>query len=62
MSMLTSLRRNHDVLQSEVNQLHEVIEYVCSRSDMDALEVFRQIRASEEPLGIAKLLSTTSAL
>jgi len=62
MSHLASLRRKHNALQSEVNQLHGVIEYIRARPDMDASETFRQIRASNEPLDIAKSWSTTSAL
>ena len=61
-SHFTSLRRKHRALQIEVNQLHAVIEYIRTRPDMDASEAFRQIRASREPLDIAKSLSTASAL
>ena len=61
-SHFTSLRRKHRALQIEVNQLHAVIEYIRTRPDMDASETFRQIRASREPLDIAKSLSTALAL
>jgi hypothetical protein len=61
-SHLTSLRRKHRALQTEVNQLHAVVECIRTRPDMDASEAFRQIRASKEPLDIAKSLSTASAL
>jgi len=61
-SHFMSLRRKHRALQTEVNQLHAVIEYIRTRPDMDASETFRQIRAFREPLDVAESLSTASAL
>jgi len=60
-SHFMSLRRKHRALQTEVNQLHAVIEYIRTRPDMDASETFRQIRAFREPLDVAESLSTASA-
>jgi len=61
LSRLASLQRKQNALQTEVNQLHGVIEYIRTCPNMDASETFRQIRASMEPLDIAKSLSTASA-
>jgi hypothetical protein len=62
LSRLASLRRKLNALQTEINQLHGVIEYIRTCPDMDASEAFRQIRASKKPLDVAKSLSAALAL
>jgi len=59
-SHFTSLRQQHDALATEVNQLHGLIEYIRTRSDVDACETLQRIRASQGLLDIARSLGVTS--
>lgn len=55
---LQSLRRRNDALETELDLLLRLINYIRTRSDDEAQEAFRQLRASDDPLEVAKLLST----
>lgn len=57
-SRLQSLRQRNDALETELDLLRRLINYIRTRSTTEALEAFRQIRACEDPLEVAKLLST----
>lgn len=57
-SRTQSLRRRNNVLETELDLLHRLINYIRTRSGIEAEEAFRQLRASDDPLEVAKLLST----
>jgi hypothetical protein len=51
---LQSLWQRNDT----IDLLRRLINYIRTRSGTEALEVFRQLRACDDPLQVAKLLST----
>jgi hypothetical protein len=61
-SRLTSLRQRAEALQTELDMLHELIRYIHTRSNIEAHEGFRRLRACEDPLDAAKSLSNGLAL
>lgn len=56
----TSVRQESETLQVEVELLHKLIEFVRTGPDAEAQEVFRNIRACNDPLDIAKALDVSS--
>jgi hypothetical protein len=56
-SRLTSIRQRTEALQTEVDLLHNLVRYIHTCSDIEAQEGFRRLRACEDPLDVAKLLS-----
>lgn len=55
---LQSLWQRNDTIETELDLLRRLINYIQTRSGTEALEVFRQLRACDDPLQVAKLLST----
>ena len=49
-----SLRRRHDALQSEVQQLRELFEFIRACSDAEASEIFRRLRIATDPLEVIR--------
>lgn len=58
-SRLASFRRRNDVLQSEIDLLFGLIDYIRKRSETEAQEAFRRIRASADLVEVAKSLTST---
>lgn len=50
----TSLRRRHDALQDEVEQLRRFIGLLHDRSDTEAMELFRRVRTTIDPSEVVK--------
>jgi hypothetical protein len=48
----------NDALQTELGLLHKLIVYMGNRSDIEAQEAFRRLRTCDDPLELAKSLST----
>jgi hypothetical protein len=57
-SRLQSLRRKNDALETELDLLRRLIDYIRTRSIVEAQEAVQQLRACDDPLEVAKLLST----
>lgn len=53
-----SLRQRNNALEAELDLLRRLINYIRARPSIEAQEAFRQLRACDEPLDVAKLLST----
>ena len=57
-SRLQSLRQRNDALKTELDLLRRLVNHIRTRSSTEALEAFRQLRACDDPLTVARQLST----
>jgi hypothetical protein len=55
------MQLRNDALQTELDLLHKLIVYMGTRSDIEAQEAFRHLRTCDDPLELAKSLSTQLA-
>jgi hypothetical protein len=60
-SRYKSMQLMNDALQTELDLLHKLIVYMGTRSDIEAQEAFRRLRTCDDPLELAKSLSTQLA-
>jgi hypothetical protein len=59
-SCCTFIWRRKDALQTEVDSLHGIIDYIRTRSEVESQETYRRLRASNDTLGFARSLHAIS--
>jgi hypothetical protein len=50
------MQRKNNNLRAELDHLYRLVDHIRARSDLEAVAIFQQIRASDGPLDVAKLL------
>jgi hypothetical protein len=60
-SRCKSMQLMNDALQTELDLLHKLIVYMGTRSDIEVQEAFSRLRTCDDPLELAKSLSTPLA-
>lgn len=50
------MKKKYDSASTELEQYHDLFEYIRSRSEVDAAEVYRRLRASNDPLSVWRFL------
>ena len=56
MTRSLSMKKKIDSAATELEQYHHLFEYIRSRSEVDAAEVYRRLRASDDPLSVWRFL------
>jgi hypothetical protein len=57
-SRYASMQQRNEVLLTERDLLRRLIVYMSTRSTIEAHEAFRRLRVGQDPLEVAKSLST----
>ena len=57
-----ALKRKNETLECEVDQFKELYRFVREQPEYEASEVFRRIRATEDPLDVLKQLKAANVL
>lgn len=53
---VASLKRKHETAQGENEQLHQLFDFIRSRPETEAYEIFRRIRTTSDPIAVLNLI------
>ena len=56
------MRRKNESLQSELDQLRSLLDYIRNRSEVESMEIYRRVRAAADPMDVVELLRGSDLL
>jgi len=57
-----SMRRKNESLQSELDQLRTLLDYIRNRSEVESMEIYRRVRTAADPMDVVELLRGSDLL
>jgi hypothetical protein len=56
------MRRKNESLQSELDQLRTLLDYIRNRSEVESMEIYRRVRTAADPMDVVELLRGSDLL